>query len=75
MTNKRLIYGLKEIADAIGVPRKTVAQWLFRQKNNITTPVDELPTPTDITSATPVWLAEVIEPWIENERMRQRYTT
>ena len=62
MEHKRLIYGLKEIADAVGVPRKTLAQWKFR---------NQLPEPTDTTSATPVWLAEVIEPWIE-ERLRQR---
>lgn len=72
MTNKRLIYGIKEIADAINIPRKTLAQWHFRQKNGVKTPVEQLPTPTDTTSTSPVWLAEVIEPWIENELARQQ---
>jgi predicted DNA-binding transcriptional regulator AlpA len=50
------LYGVKEIAEALGVRADTVSQWILRGK---------LPEPTERLSAGPVWLASVIEPWIE----------
>lgn len=54
----RKIYGIKEIAEAIGQHRATVWAWLSRG-------VRDIPPPDDRISAGPVWLAETIEPWIQ----------
>lgn len=54
MTAPRL-YGLGEIADAIGVPAPTVTVWRNRGK---------LPRPDAMLRMGPVWTARTIEPWI-----------
>ena len=51
----RRLYGVKEIAEALGERRQTVSVWHQRRK---------LPPPTDVLSTGPVWLSDVIEPWI-----------
>lgn len=53
------LYGVKEIAQALGVRPDTVSQWLARGK---------LPAPDQRLSAGPVWLAATIEPWIESQQ-------
>lgn len=47
------LYGISEIAQAIGAERKTVSQWYARGK---------LPPPTEVLAAGPVWTAKAIEP-------------
>ena len=55
----RRLYGIKEIAEVLGERRQTVSVWHQRRK---------LPIATDVLSTGPVWLAEVIEPWIAARR-------
>jgi len=52
----RKVYGIAEIAQALGVKRQTVAQWHHRGK---------LPPADEELSMGPVWFAETIEPWIK----------
>ena len=52
------IYGVTEVAEALGVPRVTISVWLYRGMYDI-------PKPTNRLSRGAVWLAETIEPWIE----------
>ena len=59
------IYGIAEIAQAIGVTRQLVAQWRVRGK---------LPPPTEQLAAGPFWIAEDIEPWIEEQRAKREGT-
>jgi predicted DNA-binding transcriptional regulator AlpA len=61
----RKVYGIKEIAQALGERRQTVSVWHQRGK---------LPTPTEVLSTGPVWLSGAIEPWIaawREERARR----
>lgn len=51
----RKVYGITEIAQALGVKRQTVAQWHHRGK---------LPPADEELSMGPVWFAETIEPWM-----------
>jgi predicted DNA-binding transcriptional regulator AlpA len=53
------LYGIAEIAAALGVPRNTVAQWLKRGK---------LPQPDAELAMGPVWSGRRIERWIEKQR-------
>ncbi|HEV2756912.1 MAG TPA: hypothetical protein VG318_14185 [Actinomycetota bacterium] len=56
---QRRIYGINEIAVALGVRRETVAQWHNRK---------QLPEPDEHLAMGPAWLAETIRPWMENKR-------
>jgi predicted site-specific integrase-resolvase len=53
------LYGIAEIARALGVSRGLVAQWHKRGK---------LPEPTARLASGPVWTAKTIEPWIRRQR-------
>ena len=50
-----ILYGISEIAQALGISRGLVAQWFKRGK---------LPEPTARLAMGPVWTAEAIDPWI-----------
>lgn len=49
------LYGVAEIASALGVGRGLVSQWHYRH---------HLPTPSAVLAMGPVWSARRIEPWI-----------
>jgi predicted site-specific integrase-resolvase len=53
------LYGVQEIAQALGVPRATISQWLRRGK---------MPEPTGRLAAGPVWTERVIGPWIKEHQ-------
>ena len=53
-----VIYGIAEIADALGVNRQLVAAWRRRRSHDMPEPDAEL-------ASGPVWLGQTIEPWIE----------
>jgi hypothetical protein len=50
------LYGITEIAEAVGQSPNLVKQWHKRGK---------LPNPSAVLAMGPVWSARVIEPWIE----------
>ena len=52
------IYGVTEVADAIGVRRVDISVWLFRGNHGI-------PEPDERLSRGAVWLAKTIRPWIK----------
>jgi hypothetical protein len=49
------MYGLREIATYLDVGYTRVSQWHHRGR---------LPVPGQVVSGTPLWEAEVIEPWM-----------
>lgn len=53
------LYGPIEIAQALGVTRQAVWNWRARGK---------MPEPTAVLTSGPVWSAEVIEPWIAQQK-------
>ena len=55
------IYGISELAAAVGAERKTVAAWHARGK---------LPEPSVRLAMGPVWTGKAIERWIE-EQLRE----
>lgn len=57
------LYGIAEIADAIGEYRQTVAQWHKRGK---------LPPPTARLRMGPVWTGAAIERWIREQKSGEK---
>lgn len=55
------LYGVAEIAAALGARPPTVAQWHRRGR---------LPQPDEVLAMGPVWYADTIRPWIDKERIR-----
>lgn len=55
------LYGIAEIAEAIGARPQTVAQWYRRGK---------LPPPDTVLAMGPVWTGKTLAPWLR-ERNRQ----
>lgn len=55
------LYGIAEIASALGARPATVAQWHRRGR---------LPQPDEMLAMGPVWYGSTIRPWIEKERIR-----
>lgn len=55
------LYGIAEIAAAIGAKSNTVAAWYRRGK---------LPTPSAVLAMGPVWTGARIDRWIESNRGR-----
>jgi transcriptional regulator with XRE-family HTH domain len=55
---RHAMYGIAEIADALGVGRQLVAAWRRRRSHGMPEPDAEL-------ASGPVWLGHTIEPWIE----------
>jgi transcriptional regulator with XRE-family HTH domain len=55
---RHAMYGIAEIADALGVGRQLVAAWRRRRSHGMPEPDAEL-------ASGPVWLGPTIEPWIE----------
>jgi hypothetical protein len=53
------IYGIAEIADALGVGRQLVAMWRRRRSHGMPEPDAEL-------ASGPIWIGDSIEPWIES---------
>jgi hypothetical protein len=53
----RRVYGVAELADRLGIPRKTAAVHHSRGK---------YPPPDDHLACGPVWLAETIDKWIRD---------
>jgi uncharacterized protein YjcR len=53
------LYGINEIAEALGARPQTVAQWYRRGK---------LPEPDEVLAMGPVWKGVRIERWIEEQK-------
>jgi hypothetical protein len=60
---RHAIYGIAEIADALGVGRQLVAAWRRRRSHGMPEPDAEL-------ASGPVWLGDTIEPWIDGLPVR-----
>jgi hypothetical protein len=60
---RHAIYGIAEIADALGVGRQLVAAWRRRRSHGMPEPDAEL-------ASGPVWLGHTIEPWIDGLPVR-----
>lgn len=61
------LYGIKEIADALGVSRHLVAQWYRRSSNGLPGGM-EMPDPDAVLSMGPIWFGKTIAPWIRKQR-------
>ena len=57
------IWGITEIAEALGENPRTVAQWHRRGK---------LPEPTERLAMGPVWTVQAITPWFANRKLLER---
>jgi hypothetical protein len=55
---RQAVYGIAEIADALGVGRQLVAAWRRRGSHGMPEPDAEL-------ASGPIWMAGSIEPWID----------
>lgn len=51
----RKVYGVAEVARIVGQKRKKILRWVKKGR---------VPAPSDWLSTGPVWLAEIIEPWL-----------
>jgi transposase-like protein len=60
MTARRELYGIAEIADALGQSRQLVTVWRRRRTRGMPEPDAEL-------SSGPVWRGLTIEPWIDDQ--------
>ena len=60
---RHAIYGIAEIADALGVGRQLVAAWRRRRSHGMPEPDAEL-------ASGPVWMGHTIEPWIDGLPVR-----
>lgn len=58
---RRELYGIAEIADALGLPRQLVTVWRRRRAHGMPEPDAEL-------ASGPVWAGTTIEPWIDGQR-------
>ncbi len=59
----RELYGIAEIADALGLTRQAVTVWRKRGSWGLPNPDVEL-------ASGPVWRSVTIEPWLESQRSR-----
>jgi hypothetical protein len=57
---RRELYGIAEIADALGLPRQLVTVWRRRRTRGMPEPDAEL-------ASGPVWAGATIEPWIDGQ--------
>jgi hypothetical protein len=63
VTERRLFYGVAEVADALGLNRQLVTVWRKRRSWGMPEPDDEL-------ASGPLWRGATIEPWIDATRSR-----
>ena len=63
MTKQRRVYGITELAAAIGVKPVRIRQWLYLGYM-------DLPEPTERLARGAVWIAEDVAQWIEQMRTR-----
>ena len=61
------LYGIAEIAEALGVPRQLVAQWHLRSSQGRAGGQD-MPKPDQELYMGPVWYGRTIAPWIRKQR-------
>ena len=58
MPSRLKLYGVAEIAQALGMRRETIAQWHLRGK---------LPEPDAVLAMGPVWTEATIRPWLRRQ--------
>lgn len=64
------LYGIAEIAEALGEDRHTVAQWYRRSRSGQPGGM-EMPKPDQVLSMGPVWTGTTLGPWLRSMRRRQ----
>ena len=57
------LYGIKEVADNLGVDRGLVAQWYRRSRNDLPGGM-HLPKPDAVLSMGPVWTGQTLNSWL-----------
>jgi hypothetical protein len=63
------LYGIAEIAEALGVDRYLVAQWYRRARSGTAGGMD-LPEPSQVLYMGPVWTHQTISPWLRSMKRR-----